>query len=682
MRGYLPGRCFLPILAIAVMLVAPAVWAAEAQDAKAANGAAAAPNGGPVIEAVQVEGPPVIDGKLDDACWAKATRLESFYCGEYDGPAPEETIGFVCVSDQAIYVAVICNDKTPDDIAAAETRRNGDLGNDDFVRVGVDPSHNHRDFYAFDVNAAGTQRDNPPGDSAAKIEWRGDWKAAACRMPTGWQAEFAIPFSALRCQAGQTTFGLGIQRYLGKDRVHATWPNMGKTEDRALSADLTGLHPCLTKARPIFMPYVTIDSGDGFERGVDAGLDVQYKLPNGLTTLASFNPDFRQIEDVVEPISFSYTERFLRDPRPFFVTGSDGYLPREHLLYTRRIKDFDAGVKVFGTVGNDTIGLFDAVTFGEENSLAAGLTHRFGDDFNAKLLMVSHRQLGEPNNLAYGLDACYKWRRPNGYDNLWTVLYQSQTQGVGSGGSYAIGGTHDRGPGTVYYDWMLRRLTPNFNPALGYFPDPPSIGGSLNFQQTDIYDKGSLFARQWALYMQYYPFLDGSGMYRSQFAPAYAWLTRGGQLYVVQVERGRYFGFDNANTTVVHGWHNNDTYRRGELDLAKGKAAGGDLFYARFDQGLKPTSRLCLRVVGEYTALDLPEGSTHDYQAVLTTSYDLTTEKSVAARAIWRNDGFSAYAAYRQVVRKGMDAYVIVGDPDPARTGFTNRLVVKLIWAM
>jgi hypothetical protein len=35
---------------------------------------------------------------------------------------------------------------------------------------------------------------------------------------------------------------------------------------------------------------------------------------------------------------------------------------------------------------------------------------------------------------------------------------------------------------------------------------------------------------------------------------------------------------------------------------------------------------------------------------------------------------------YRQVVRRGMDAYVIVGDPDPARTGFASRVAVKLIW--
>ncbi len=53
-----------------------------------------------------------------------------------------------------------------------------------------------------------------------------------------------------------------------------------------------------------------------------------------------------------------------------------------------------------------------------------------------------------------------------------------------------------------------------------------------------------------------------------------------------------------------------------------------------------------------------------------------------AAGGIWRDAGFSAYASYRQVVRKGMDAYVIVGDPDPTLTGFASRVALKLIWAL
>ena len=85
----------------------------------------------------------------------------------------------------------------------------------------------------------------------------------------------------------------------------------------------------------------------------------------------------------------------------------------------------------------------------------------------------------------------------------------------------------------------------------------------------------------------------------------------------------------------------------------------------------------------EYTHVGPPSpDAAHGYQAVLTMSYDLTDEKCVSARVIRRDAGTTVFLGYRQVVRRGMDAYVIVGDPDPDRTGFARRAAFKLIWAM
>lgn len=115
--------------------------------------------------------------------------------------------------------------------------------------------------------------------------------------------------------------------------------------------------------------------------------------------------------------------------------------------------------------------------------------------------------------------------------------------------------------------------------------------------------------------------------------------------------------------------------------MLKGVRAGGDYTYYSLGQGFRPQRYLSLRVNAEYTHLEPPsEEAGHNYQTVVTASYDLTTEKSVAARLIARDVGVSLYGVYRQVVRRGMDAYVIVGDPDPARTGFASRVAVKLIW--
>ena len=392
------ARTRLAVLLVAVGLIAvlaPALsgraWAAEDQQ----------PNGKrtpPTVQAVYVDTPPTIDGQLDDACWSQASRLEGFFLPGLEQEVPEETIGLICVDDQAFYVAVICRDRTPDDIVAVETRRNGEIWNDDSVEFALDPWHGHKEMYSFLVTPRGTQVEFIPGGSATKIEWRGDWTAAATRTDDGWQAEIAVPFSVLRYRPGQQTFGFTIARQFAQERLWCVYPQMGTTYDPTLTADLAGIHPPTIEPRPILMPYVTADFGDFVGRRFDTGLDVQYHMPSGLTALASLNPDFKQIEEVVEPISFSYTERYLPEVRPFFTTGQEGFFPREHLLYTRRIEDFDVGVKLFGTIGADSIGLLDATTLGSENALAGAWRHALDDNTYTKLLFVSHRKAGEFGN--------------------------------------------------------------------------------------------------------------------------------------------------------------------------------------------------------------------------------------------------------------------------------------------
>jgi hypothetical protein len=651
-------------------------------------GEAAQPAGGkkaftpPVVQAVYVDAAPVIDGKLDDPCWSQAARLEGFFAPNVDQPSPEETIGLICVDSTAIYVGVICRDRTPEDIKGTETRRNGEIWNDDFVELDLDPWHKHQDAYFFDVTAAGTQFEAIPGGSAAKIEWRGDWKAAATRTPEGWTAEMAIPFSILRYPPGQSTFGFALARGFAKERIWTAYPIMeGRSFNWNQAADLVGLHPPVFKPRPLLMPYVTLDLGQSVGSRFDTGLDVQYRMPNGLTTLATINPDFKQIEDVVEPIAFSYTERYLEERRPFFVTGQSGYLPREQLLYTRRIEDFDAGLKLFGTVGNDTIGLLDAVSYGAENSLAGAWKHLFDQDTSSALLLVNHRKVGEPDNFCYGLDASHTWRNPKGGDTLWTVLYESQTQGAASGGVYSLGGGHWRGAGALGYDWMFRRVSKDFDPELGYYYDQNTIGGSFNLSSWQLYEKGRVDHQFWNVGTDYFPFLDGSGIRLSRIAPEKGWSFRRGYFVSVGLTRAREFNQDSSDVHCYFGWNNRDMYRRGGLSLTRGVRAGGDYRYLSLNQGFRPKKNLSLNLGVEQTALEPPSpDATHEYQAVLTASYDLTPEKSISARFIARDAGVSAFLAYRQVVRRGMDAYVLVGDPDPTRTGFTERVALKLIW--
>src|SRR5512137_2188256 len=119
--------------------------------ALAAENGSAPSKRGPVVPATVTSSAPVIDGRLDDACWATAARLEGFFPPDVTDPVPEETVGLVCITDSAIYVGMICRDRTPDDTVAQETRRNGDIWDDDYVEVSLDTWHQHQDMYTFRV---------------------------------------------------------------------------------------------------------------------------------------------------------------------------------------------------------------------------------------------------------------------------------------------------------------------------------------------------------------------------------------------------------------------------------------------------------------------------------------------------------------------------------------------------
>ncbi len=67
-------------------------------------------------------------------------------------------------------------------------------------------------------------------------------------------------------------------------------------------------------------------------------------------------------------------------------------------------------------------------------------------------------------------------------------------------------------------------------------------------------------------------------------------------------------------------------------------------------------------------------------QSVVTTTYDITDEKTISARLVRSGSNTNAYAAYRQRTRKGMDILILAGDPNAPE--WVSRIAVKLIWCL
>jgi hypothetical protein len=169
---------------------------------------------------------PVIDGRLSEPVWRSAARAERFWISEWRQAPSDPTVVQILYDDQALYFAFFCFDAEPSRVQAVQLTRDSAMAVDDRVTVELDPYHNHRSLSRFTVTARGTQSDAIAGGRARKIEWKGDWSAAAQRTSFGWTAEIAIPFAILDFTPGADTFGVNFIRYQGRTQEWSQWADL------------------------------------------------------------------------------------------------------------------------------------------------------------------------------------------------------------------------------------------------------------------------------------------------------------------------------------------------------------------------------------------------------------------------------------------------------------------------
>ena len=660
-------------------LLAAAVALAMAAETTKAPAAAPAIQ---TIEAVLVEKAPVIDGQLDDACWQGPCCAHDFFRTDKEGAVSEATEAYLCYDKEAVYAAFRCHDSQPQKIHAQERRRDGDIWSDDRVSLMLDPDHDAKNFWEFTVTANGTQGDYIPGGSASKIEWRGDWTAAAQQDSQGWTCEVRVPFKILRYPRGTRAFRIAFTRYLARGNEGDAWPNLGTSFKMENSADWTGLRPPALSLPPLFMPYSITDLGDTPGKRFNAGLDVKYRHPQGLTTLAALNPDYSQIEDAVSSIAFSYQEPWLRETRPFFAEGLQAYYPPTPLFYSRHVGDIDAGVKTFGTLGRTDIGLLEAHKSGVTNTAVAAVGYHYNELSTARFYLVDRQGPQDPHNLVAALHL-YDARRTGG-DTRWYMWHQEQTYTAGpasDGMDFELVTGHDRAPGHWSDQFQFRRTTAGYFAPLGLTREPGVRGGSAIWTR---YDQ-NLGKLEWR-YMEFHNafFLDDRGqVFKNYHILNLEVGWRNGRSAGIRAVTGEREYADASDISLSYGWGSHDLYRRGGVWGLYGNRLGGKYRDVSVGQGFKLGKKLSASLDCEYARLSPPApGAYSQYQAILGVTHQFTPEKFATLRFIQRRDGANLFASYRQRMRSGADIYLLIGDPNPTRSVIRKRVALKVIMAM
>jgi len=692
---------------------------------------AAEPSGGPPrLEALRVERGPAIDGALDDDCWRAATRVEGFFRVDKEGPELERTEAWLCHDSRTIYVAFYCHDSRPGEIQALQRKRGGDISQDDAAIVSLDVIGDHRTVYAFGVTPRGTQVETIPGGSAAKYEWRGDWKAAGRVVEDGWTAELAIPFSILRYPEGQQTFRVHFRRYLARMTDWSCWPDLGRSEDLTREAQWVGLATPKHREPVILMPYGVFDSAGGEEEKSAGGFDSKYTMPNGLVALLSYKPDFRNIEDVVQSIDFTYAERALPEYRPFFAEGGGqltewdtvqgSYFPPPTIFYSRRISTLDLGAKIFGKLGRGRLGLLWAGERGAAGDWALACGHDVGARGLLEVGVVDHREAEGLDNQAVHFGTDWFWPLRDGGAYASADFYRGRTEGPGGddGAVSMSAGTYK--PNGIGYTAFYQQVGPDFqnvveatewgwwrrSVGVGYVPYTDVTTTGISVTGNRIFDMGRWERRGWDCGLYTAKYANGE---MQQLNGGYRLGLRNNTSWRLAVVAGKHTGFSEQYLTLSRDWHNKDMYARGSVSAALGDRQGGPYRFLQLTQAFRPTQDFSWQLRLEQVRLDAswPASKLRGMQAVVTATYDVTNERSISARLVYRkgNANFwlpqvyydwaslpaelqgglpdlevaklNTYLGYRQRVARGRDIFIIVGDPNTP--GTEARIAVKVV---
>lgn len=626
----------------------------------------AAPAAPPVIEAAEAGAPPVIDGVLDDPCWQSLPEITSFVDPRARQLSKRQVRVRLCYDERGIYVAFHALHPDPSRIRSFEKKRNGSrIYMDDSVFIGIDSTHAHRANSGFRVNAIGTQYEEIEGGAPTNLTWRGDWRAAAKKTEDGYAVEIAIPFSLLKYNRQQDTFGIVLGRYMPEEDIEVQWPDLDGTWDIARNADWKGLKLPWIKPKPVVLAYAAGGSGDDSEDRVRSGFDIKYPFANDSLGLLSYKPDFSSIEQDVETVDFSYTERRLSDRRPFFQEWNLG--TSTTLFYSRRVPDFDAGTRIISRSGSNVYGVMNATTPGSRSDTLLRYQKEIGNRSNFRFGLTDHWVPGHRNQVSY-FASSKGWSTGSRTHEASASIYMSSTTGA-PGGTMKHARYNTQGDYNDLQFWVdYGQTDDNFNPELGHCPDVGYRGGYVQVRKPWAFTGGNLRSASVTMYAEKEDRLNGDPFTKDYYIGGNIGYVdgHGFSAYVDKYTREPY---DDLAHGVSAWWNDNRPDMNGGASVRWGRTAGGRSFYYSLSQAFKIARDLAIALSYEQSRIDAPSFYAGTGRLLIgTVNYDLTSEQSIGARFVHRNGSSNMYGMLRRQVRRGVDAYLIYGDPNAEST--------------
>ncbi len=327
---------------------------------------------GSVVEPARVEVPPVIDGKIDDPAWQTALRMTDFKTWQPDyGKEPsQKTEAYFLYDAENFYVAFRGYDTEPGKIKAAISKRDA-IFQDDYVGFFVDSFYDRQNAYCFMVNPLGIQGDgllNSQGNLEPTMDMV--WYSKGQIDDQGFTVEFRIPLQSIRFPNKETVImGMFFWRQLVRTSemasVPAFVPEKGGLLTQTQQVAVTGIeYHRVVEILPAFTYANRLAASEGRLqqdlKSSDFSLTAKVGITSDLTSDATYNPDFSQVESDAGQVDFNVRYAlYYPEKRPFFLEGLEYFqfagntedAPLLAVVYTRNIIDPIFGLKATGKLG-------------------------------------------------------------------------------------------------------------------------------------------------------------------------------------------------------------------------------------------------------------------------------------------------------------------------------------------
>ena len=624
------------------------------------------------LPAVKTEQPPTIDGILNDTCWQDAPQAVGWTDERTEKPAKNQSVGRLVYTDKSIYVGLLLYDDMPDKIVARQTKDQTGIRGDDWVSFSLDPFHTHQfsDRNFFMVNPLGTKFAHLATGRAAKSEWIGLWKAAAQIVEDGWVVEMQIPWQILDYPdtTESVRMGINLDRFQQRTGERSWWCNLGVQEFRENDGHWIDVLSPPRKSDLKFLPYlisgISESEMDKWEYTTRAGGDLRYEVTPQLRLIGTANPDFDNIEQSVEGIDFSYSERYVDDRRPFFSEGGNVY-NLGNLFYSRRIMDMDGGLKLFGKVAKNTsVGALGTYHRNNQNFILRAKQSLAATSHIIAGFLTHHRPDTDINSVGHlsGSVRHGKFSMSSDFTQSW----EGESDGKKGNVSLKFNGSLFQSTLWGYF------VDPDFVNNLGYQPFTSLRGGGVegiisnewregfirsifigaNGIAANNYE-GELFQRDFAVFSNFWSHSD-YGLYLSWYG-------------------GRFQEYSDNLINIGLRARSSDQFNNVGIDYSWGKRADSRI--------RRVSGNLNLRIYGFTVGLSssMQWHFERHYQQILTLGYDFSPALSLGSRLIWQKDGSNIYFALRRSGYAGTDFFIILGDPNASK--FRQRLVAKVIRA-